>query len=69
MKFTGKIIPYKGPNCLCSETVHPGLNCFQELLLKFKTVIKTVSKFYLIFHLIPFLMKIKKALREKKVLA
>lgn len=57
----------QGPSCNCSQMVHPGMTCLQELFLKFRHTLNTISKFYVIFHLVPFLLKVKKLIREQRV--
>ena len=58
----------QGRSCSCKQIIHPGITCFQEAYIKFRTVFKSVSKFYLVFHLIPLMFKLKKIIREKRVL-
>lgn len=57
----------QGPSCNCSQIVHPGLTCLQELFLKFRMTLNTISKFYVIFHLIPYLLKVKKLIRDQRI--
>ena len=54
-----------GIDCL---TCHPGTNCATQAVIKTITVAKKCSKFYLILHLIPFIIFRLKKINDRKKL-
>ncbi len=66
MKFTGTQLYKLGPHLESCCHIHSGLSHSGEILNKMARTTATSSKFYLFFHLLPFLLKLKKNLRQGK---
>ena len=67
MNVFRNLYPDLGPGVSCMD-IHPDTSCFYEFLTKIALVSKKSAKFYLILHLIPFIIFRAKKIKDKQKL-